>query len=80
MIVSAEIAAAERDSNRIIEAQLDNRAAVLEEAANADVLGPIDPQVRNDRQWYVPALGYLEQYERLVQKSADGTLTTAELT
>lgn len=28
----------------------------------------------------VPALGYLEQYERLVQKSRDGVLTTAELT
>jgi hypothetical protein len=27
----------------------------------------------------VPALGYLEQYERLIKKSRDGKLTTAEL-
>ena len=161
-----EITAAERDSNRIIEAQLDERAGVLEEAAGADVLsylgpmfkpgdevlkdviermkrgkrrrtlmvlletagglitvaerialifrhhyrrvnfvvptyamsagtvlvmsgdsiymdyastlGPIDPQVRARNRW-VPALGYLEQYRRLIKKSADGTLTTAEL-
>ena len=163
------ITAAERDSNRIIEAQLDDRAATLEAAADADVLsylgpmyppgddvvkdvveamrkdrtdrrrtclmvlletggglitvaeriarilrhhyrridfvvptyamsagtvlvmsgdsiymdyastlGPIDPQVRA-RERYVPALGYLEQYNRLVEKSARGQLTTAEL-
>lgn len=44
------------------------------------ILGPIDPQVKNpgsDR--WVPALGYLAQYERLVKKSADGSLTTAEM-
>lgn len=44
------------------------------------VLGPIDPQVRRvtgDGQ--VPAVGYLEQYDRLVRKSAAGELTTAEL-
>jgi hypothetical protein len=156
---------AELDSNRIIEGQLDQRADVLEEAANADVLsylgpmwppadeaikdaveaikkprrslmvlletsgglitvaerialilrhryrrvefvvptyamsagtvlvmsgdaihmdyasmlGPIDPQVRNRDGRYVPALGYLEWYERLIAKSAEGTLTTAEL-
>lgn len=45
----------------------------------ASTLGPIDPQVQNRMGQWVPALGYLEQYERLVQKSADGTLTTAEL-
>lgn len=162
-----ELTAAERDSNRIIEAQLDERAAVLEEAAGTDVLsylgpmfppgddvvkdviegrkqsrrrrprlmvlletggglitvaeriarifrhhyrrvdfvvptyamsagtvlvmsgdaiymdyastlGPIDPQVRAKKRW-VPALGYLEQYKRLVEKSAAGELTTAEL-
>lgn len=40
------------------------------------VLGPIDPQVRKgDR--YVPALGYLEQYERLKQKGHD--LSAAEM-
>jgi hypothetical protein len=42
------------------------------------VLGPIDPQIpRDDRM--VPALGYLEQYERLIKKSRDGNLTTAEM-
>lgn len=42
------------------------------------VLGPIDPQLpKDDRS--VPALGYLEQYERLIEKSRHGTLTTAEL-
>jgi ribosomal protein L31E len=44
----------------------------------ASTLGPIDPQVRKHEQ-YVPALGYLEQYQRLIDKSAAGTLTTAEL-
>jgi hypothetical protein len=44
----------------------------------ASTLGPIDPQVRG-RERYVPALGYLEQYNRLVEKSAQGSLTTAEL-
>jgi hypothetical protein len=44
----------------------------------ASVLGPIDPQV-DRRDQLVPALGYLEQYNRLVEKSAKGTLTTAEL-
>jgi hypothetical protein len=43
------------------------------------VLGPIDPQVQRpgSDQW-VPALGYLIQYERLVDKSAKGELTTVE--
>jgi ClpP class serine protease len=41
-------------------------------------LGPIDPQVqRNDK--FVPALSYLVQYERLIEKSKNGTLTTAEM-
>lgn len=44
----------------------------------ASTLGPIDPQVRA-RERYVPALGYLEQYNRLIEKSAQGKLTTAEL-
>ena len=44
------------------------------------VLGPIDPQVqRQDVQRMVPALGYLVQYERLIEKSKTGDLTTAEL-
>lgn len=43
-------------------------------------LGPIDPQIQRpmiDR--LVPAVGYLEQYDRLIEKSAKGKLTTAEL-
>jgi hypothetical protein len=44
------------------------------------VLGPIDPQIeRNSDGNMVPALGYLEFYDRLVRKSANGNLTTAEL-
>jgi len=162
--MSAEASAAERDSNRIIEQQLDSRLAAVEEAANADaiaylgpmyrvaddqvkdaveaihprrdkllviletgggyvdvaeriarifrhhyghvdflipnyamsagtilamsgdsilmdyasILGPIDPQIpRGDD--LVPALGYLVQYERLIEKSNKGELSTAEL-
>jgi hypothetical protein len=45
----------------------------------ASTLGPIDPQVMNKAGQWVPALGYLEQYNRLVEKSAEGSLTTAEL-
>jgi hypothetical protein len=45
----------------------------------ASVLGPIDPQVMGSGGQWVPALGYLAQYERLVEKSRDGTLTAAEL-
>ena len=41
-------------------------------------LGPIDPQVHNGKDW-VPALGYLDQVERMIKKSADGTITDAEL-
>jgi ClpP class serine protease len=41
-------------------------------------LGPIDPQIHNGKE-FVPALGYLDQVERMIQKSADGTLTEAEL-
>lgn len=44
------------------------------------VLGPIDPQLQNDRGMMIPALGYLVQYERLLDKSRNGKLTTAELT
>ena len=44
------------------------------------VLGPIDPQLeRGDSRTLVPALGYLAQYERLIEKSRLGQLTTAEL-
>lgn len=41
-------------------------------------LGPIDPQVHNGKDW-VPALGYLDQVERMIAKSAAGKLTDAEL-
>jgi len=46
----------------------------------ASMLGPIDPQVRRQGRGYVPALGYLEQYERLVKKANEGGLTSAEMT
>lgn len=42
------------------------------------ILGPIDPQVRGADGRMVPALGYLIQYERLLEKSRLGTLTTVE--
>ncbi len=41
-------------------------------------LGPIDPQVEREGK-LVPALSYLEQFSRIVAKSAQGALTTAEL-
>lgn len=41
------------------------------------VLGPIDPQIKHNGRW-LPALGYLEQFKRLVEKSVAGTLTTLE--
>lgn len=41
-------------------------------------LGPIDPQVERDGR-LVPALSYLAQFRRLVERSEEGTLTTAEL-
>ncbi|MFA5774849.1 MAG: ATP-dependent Clp protease proteolytic subunit [Ilumatobacteraceae bacterium] len=43
-------------------------------------LGPIDPQLsRPDSRILVPALGYLEQFQRLVDKSTNGVLSKAEL-
>lgn len=45
----------------------------------SSTLGPIDPQVRPPgKSSWVPALGYLEQYERLIRKSRDGALSDAE--
>jgi hypothetical protein len=41
-------------------------------------LGPIDPQVERSGQ-RVPALGYLEQYSRLIEKSQQGVITPAEV-
>lgn len=40
-------------------------------------LGPIDPQIEKDDK-LVPALSYLNQFERLNQKAAGGELTAAE--
>lgn len=40
-------------------------------------LGPIDPQVWNGKEW-VPALGYLDKVEQLLEKAAKGTLSNAE--
>jgi membrane-bound ClpP family serine protease len=43
------------------------------------LLGPIDPQVqRPGGTGMIPALGYLFQYEKLIEKGKQGTLTTAE--
>jgi len=39
-------------------------------------LGPIDPQVERDGK-LVPALSYLIQYDRLIEKATAGTLTSA---
>jgi len=43
------------------------------------VLGPIDPQLPRRDGSMVPALGYLKQYERLIEKSQAGKLSTAEM-
>jgi membrane-bound ClpP family serine protease len=41
-------------------------------------LGPIDPQVVNKEGKLVPALSYLVQYQKLLEKDRQGELTTAE--
>lgn len=43
------------------------------------VLGPIDPQIQQKSGGLVPALGYLDKYEQLIEKSKNGKLTPAEL-
>lgn len=45
----------------------------------ASSLGPIDPQVLSQERKWVPALGYLDKVEEIIQKSRDGTVTQAEL-
>jgi len=40
-------------------------------------LGPIDPQVFNGKE-YVPALGYLDQVQKMIEKAKDNSLTHAE--
>lgn len=42
-------------------------------------LGPIDPQYETPEGKTVPALGYLIQYERLLDKAKDGTITLPEV-
>lgn len=42
-------------------------------------LGPIDPQVETNKGQPVPALGYLIQWQRLLDKAEKGTLTMAEM-
>lgn len=44
----------------------------------SSALGPIDPQVANSEGHLVPALGYLDQVDRMIAKSEAGTLTDAE--
>lgn len=46
----------------------------------ASMLGPIDPQIQTADGSWVPALGYLEMYERLIEKDRKGELTSAEMT
>lgn len=41
-------------------------------------LGPIDPQFEAAPGRWVPALGYLKQWERLMQKGLNGTLSSLE--
>ena len=43
----------------------------------SSALGPIDPQVWNGKEW-VPALGYLDKVEQLLDKAADKKLSNAE--
>ena len=42
------------------------------------VLGPIDPQVQNKDGKWVPALGYLDKSNELIEKAQNNTLTNAE--
>ena len=43
------------------------------------ILGPIDPQVSGQTGDPIPALGYLVQYDRLIEKADAGELNVAEL-
>ncbi|MDV6328557.1 ATP-dependent Clp protease proteolytic subunit [Idiomarina sp. Sol25] len=44
----------------------------------SSALGPIDPQIANSEGHLVPALGYLDQVERMIERSSNGELTDAE--
>jgi membrane-bound ClpP family serine protease len=59
--VATEHVAAEHDSNRIIEAQLDERAETLEQAADADVLSYVGPM-------WPPADGAIKEAVETIQK------------
>lgn len=45
----------------------------------ASSLGPIDPQVQSSEGKWVPALGYLDKVEEIINKSREGVVTQAEL-
>ncbi|MGX4989570.1 SDH family Clp fold serine proteinase [Enterobacter kobei] len=45
----------------------------------ASSLGPIDPQVQSSEGKWVPALGYLDKVEEIINKSRLGQVTQAEL-
>src|SRR6202008_4140616 len=44
------------------------------------VLGPIDPQVQRPGGGIVPALGFLLHYDRLIKRSEQKKITSAEVT
>lgn len=44
------------------------------------ILGPIDPQIPRPDGSFVPAVGYLKQFERLIQKANQNLLNQAEAT
>ena len=41
-------------------------------------LGPIDPQIQKEGR-FVPALGYLDKVNEIIEKSANGTMTSADI-
>ncbi|MEL6474601.1 MAG: serine dehydrogenasease [Pseudomonadota bacterium] len=43
------------------------------------ILGPIDPQIQNRENRWVPGIGYLDKYNALIKKSAENSITPAEL-
>ncbi len=44
----------------------------------SSALGPIDPQVQSREGNWVPALGYLDKFEEILQKSRENTITSVE--
>jgi hypothetical protein len=47
--------------------------------SNSSSLGPIDPQLQLPDGSLIPALGYLEQLEKLINKSKSGEITAVEI-